>query len=88
MAFRFEIEAKSLGEVRFIFDDEYAAHADRPSEGEMVKVLPSPSPSLSAKASPPYRRATRAHDKKTQPGAFHLSVAGLCTPVEAIEDAL
>jgi hypothetical protein len=48
MAFRFKIEAKPLREMCFVFDHQNAAHARYTRGKRIVKVLPNPSPWLSA----------------------------------------
>src|SRR5580698_1645773 len=66
VAFRFEVEAQSLGQVRFIFHDQHAAHATfLGNSSEMVE--PRPSPSLAAYTFPPCARATVRTMKRPSP---------------------
>src|ERR1700689_3113247 len=79
VAFGFEIEAQTFGEMRFVFADEDPGRARLPRGSVSVKVLPWPSPPLSAKASPPYRRATERTMKRPSPVPLTWPVAGFCT---------
>ena len=47
MAFCFQVKPQSLGQVRFIFDNQDTTHATLRGSS-MVMVVPRPSPSLSA----------------------------------------
>ena len=69
MAFRFQIEAQALRQMRFVFDHQDAAHA-RLLGNSRVTVVPRPSPALSANTLPPCARAIARTMNKPRPVPF------------------
>src|SRR5439155_10528582 len=70
VSFRLQIELEAAGEVRFVFHHQQVAHAASLRGSRMVMVAPCPSPSLSAKASPPCLRAMERTRKSPSPVPF------------------
>src|SRR5580693_4711055 len=66
MSFGLEVEAQAVGEMRFILDDQDAAHAALLGSSR-VTVVPRASPALSAKTFPPCARAMARTMKRPRP---------------------
>src|SRR5262249_26495762 len=79
MALGLQVKTESLGDVALIFHNQDTAHTRYTLGRRMVNVLPWPSPSLSAKTSPPCRRTMERQRKRPKPVPLTWSAPRPCT---------
>ena len=84
--FGFQVEAEALGEMSFVLDYQYSAHATLRGSSS-VTVVPFPSPSLWAKTWPP-GLSDGADNEQSEASAFNACHRTMRYAIKAFEDAL